>query len=121
MELKFGGKSGLCGIVIRQKFERFSFVPQPGSAHMYVLTFTKIPTSLEEPDLYRNSYIARMSEDEVELCWEGLSERVILMTTKADDKYRAESDGAVEGAELFVLNTYNLIDITSPSSLSEGS
>lgn len=106
MRFRFGKQSGLSGRIIRQEIARFSYVPKNEDKRPeYIFAYHgRIPSSTDEPDLFRDSITVRRDGDnEVELNYQGIEDVVLLLTIDADDTFRKEHPDIVSQNELFAI------------------
>jgi len=103
MKFQFGELSKLHGRKLRREIIRYSFVPSNElGLREHVLVYDgKIPSSQEEPDLYKGASISNMEDNSVELQYAGLEEIVELIGLKEDDEFREKHPDLIAKNELF--------------------
>ena len=94
MYVGFGSASELEDIVLQKPINRFSYVPvsEEGLKEHILCYANELPDSGEEPDLYRGADIGSCLDnpDEIILNYGTTNESILLLTLKADEKFRAE-------------------------------
>lgn len=89
MKFQFSKFSQLYGRKLEKEIIRYSFIPHNEQGlHEHVLVYRdKIPSSNEEPDLYRDALV-KIEGNSAELKYFGLEEQVELIGLKEDDEFR---------------------------------
>jgi hypothetical protein len=107
MRFEFSEKSGLHGRKLNLPIDRFAYVPQSEiGMKEYIFGYNvKVPTAIDEPELYRDAEVSSDKPNEVVLKYGALDEMVILLTLESDNAFRAANAELVSQNELFKIES----------------
>ena len=105
MKFRFGDQSPFKGIRLNSNMSRFSYVPKSEEGvPEYILVFDeKLPTPIDEPQLYASANPEFDEFDEIVLHYPHTDAIVVLLTEEADNKFRQENAETISANELFVI------------------
>lgn len=103
MKFEFSKQSKLHGRTVNEPMVRYSHVPKNEDNNIeHIFVYDKsIPSPELEPALYDGATVLVEHTEEIQLRYNGLNEVVMLLTRKADNKFREEHSELVAQNEMF--------------------